>query len=115
MNGPDSGYVRLDGDLGLRNGGELTARLTEVLNSHNDVVIDASQVTAVDISTIQILISAHKSAREAGKRFHVNAPLDGALGKVLVKAGFVTASAETLTPEVDLWRHEPTPSTGEAS
>jgi hypothetical protein len=85
------------------------------LATGGDVVVDATAATAADISTIQILVSAHKSALAAGKSLRVHVPLHGALGEVLVKGGFVAADGAALTPGEAPWVFDPPAKSGEAA
>jgi hypothetical protein len=114
MSNVDTELLCLDGDCGLRKSAELVAEMQKKLATEGEVVIDAAGATAADISTVQILISAHRSALAAGKALRVHVPLQGALGEVLVKGGFVAADGGALTPGETPWVFDP-PNSGEAA
>jgi ABC-type transporter Mla MlaB component len=115
MSNADTGILCLDGDCGLRKSAELVAEIANKLATQDAVVVDATGITAADISTVQILVSAHKSALAAGKALHVHAPLDGALGEVLVKGGFVAANGVALTPGDAPWVSDSPANSGDAA
>lgn len=115
MSGAETGILCLDGDCGLRKSAELVAEIENKLTAHDTVVVDATAIAAADISTIQILVSAHKSALAAGKLLHVHAPLAGALAEVLVKGGFASANGTVLTPGEAPWVFNPPAQSGEAA
>jgi hypothetical protein len=115
MSNVETELLCLDGDCGLRKSAELVAEMQKKLATGGDVVVDATAATAADISTVQILVSAHKSALAAGKKLRVHVPLRGALGEVLVKGGFVAADGGALTPGEAPWVFEPPAKSGEAA
>lgn len=115
MSNADKGLLCLDGDCGLRKSAELVAEIKNKLAVASEIAIDATAATAADISTVQILVSAHKSALAAGKQLRVHAPLASALGQVLVKGGFITAAGVALAPEDAPWVMDSPPSSGDAA
>lgn len=115
MSNAETELLCLDGDCGLRKSAELVAELQKKLAIDGDVVVDATAAAAADISTIQILVSAHKSALTAGKSLRVHVPLHGALGEVLVKGGFVAADGAALTPGEAPWVFDPPAKSGETA
>jgi anti-anti-sigma regulatory factor len=115
MSNAETELLCLDGDCGLRKSAELVAEMQKKLATESEVAVDAAAATAADISTVQILISAHKSALAAGKTLRVHVPLQGALGEVLVKGGFVAADGAALTPDAMPWVFDPPAQSGEAA
>ncbi|MDR3475515.1 MAG: STAS domain-containing protein [Devosia sp.] len=98
------------GALSLRDAGELAGRLRTAIEAHPAVTITADELTELDVSILQVLVSAHKTAAQAGKSLTLKAPPDGALRRTLVRAGFVGADGAPRTPEGHFW----TPPSGHA-
>jgi anti-anti-sigma regulatory factor len=89
--------------MGLREVAGLAAALTAALAAHPAVTLTAATLTEIDVSVLQVLVAARKSAVKAGKSLRFAAPPAGALRQTLVKAGFLGAGGEPLTPEGDFW------------
>ena len=83
--------VILDGGLTIRSIDGTRSRLAAALSEHMAVEIDCSAAVEVDLSLIQLLIAARRSASEAGKRLALAQPADGALRAALTQGGFLPA------------------------
>jgi anti-anti-sigma regulatory factor len=72
----------------IEEAGRIRALLMEQLAEKNGLVLNLSNVDEVDLSFLQLLCAAHKSASNAGKTF----ALEGALSEPLIRkaqeAGF---------------------------
>lgn len=86
---------------------ELRDRLITAIAENDTVVVSANKATSIDISVLQLLASAHKSAGAAGKTISLHAPNDGALRQALQRSGFVGPAGEPLTREGNFWIHTP--------
>ncbi|HTJ59090.1 MAG TPA: STAS domain-containing protein [Devosiaceae bacterium] len=95
--------IELSGALGLRDVAGLAASLKTALEAHQAVTLAAEGLTEVDVSILQVLVAAHKSATKTGKSLQFKATTAGTLRQTLVKAGFLTAGGEPLTPEGNFW------------
>ena len=93
----------LSGNLGLRDIAPLAEQLREAVAKETDIVVNAKDLTGIDITVVQALLAARKSVTAAGRSMRLEAPADGALARFLVKAGFVSEAGEALTPEGDFW------------
>ena len=82
---------------------ELRDRLITAIAENDTVVVSAAKATSIDISVLQLLASAHKSAGAAGKTISLHAPNDGALRQALQRSGFVGPAGEPLTREGNFW------------
>jgi HPt (histidine-containing phosphotransfer) domain-containing protein len=93
----------LEGLLTMAHAREAHARISSALASHASVVLDVSGPKEIDLTFLQILIAANKTARAAGRRLLINAPADGLLFEKLRSAGLPVAHApqpkETRTGE----------------
>lgn len=58
-----SRHLQLDGALVLTRASSLQAQVLEALDSTSDLCLDVSNATDIDVSFLQILIAAHKTAK----------------------------------------------------
>jgi len=75
----------------MRTADALCATLREAIARHPDVSIDCSAAAEVDLTFIQLLIAARKSARQSGKAVALMARPDGALLHALTAPAFVSS------------------------
>jgi anti-anti-sigma regulatory factor len=92
-NGADPRAVLFNGVLTIKNAEEIHAKFLEVLGGSGDIVIDTADADEVDVSFVQLLLAARRSAREQGRALSLSAPAEGLLREVLVRGGFVAADA----------------------
>ena len=97
--------LQLSGEMTLRQAGALHEQLRGVAAVHDRVDIDCAGVSEIDISVVQLLVAASKSARAAGKTVSVLYPDGGALDTMLHRAGFVSESGQPSAPELESWQH----------
>jgi anti-anti-sigma regulatory factor len=69
----------------------MRTNLLEVFAQHAAIEIDCSAATEVDLSAVQLLVSALKSARRSGKAVSIMQPTSGALRRTLSRAGLTEA------------------------
>jgi ABC-type transporter Mla MlaB component len=81
--------VELSGDLTIRSINEIRTRMNDALRDHADVTADIADDAAVDLTFVQLLESARRSARETGKAFALAGPATGALKETLERGGFL--------------------------
>jgi anti-anti-sigma regulatory factor len=81
--------VILDGTLTVRGIDAVHARLTAALRQHSLVIVDSAAATEIDLSLIQLLLSARASATHAGRTLRLAAPAQGALLAALLAGGFL--------------------------
>jgi len=79
----------LDGPLTIRTIGPIHDALVDALARHQTVQLDCSGADAIDLSFIQLLLSARRSARDAGRQLTLAAPAGGALRAALEHGGFL--------------------------
>lgn len=101
MSGATSHVIELRGNLGVRDAARLAQALLEALERYAAVTVEARALESADISILQVLAAAHKSAAKAGKPLLLT-PGD-ALARTLVKAGFLAADGSPATPEGAFW------------
>lgn len=81
--------VRFEGSLTVAVAEAAHARLSAALMQADPVVVDCADATEVDLTFVQLLIAARRSADASGQRFVLATPAAGALRQVLVAAGVV--------------------------
>jgi ABC-type transporter Mla MlaB component len=96
------GPIALDGVATIRTIDALHGRLADALSRQDHLHIDVSGLTEVDMSFIQLVLAAHKSAERDGKRLSLAAPAEGALRDTLILGGFLGPDGQP-GPGMDFW------------
>jgi len=65
----EQSLLRLQGDLTIRSAGEVKASFIKALVESEEVAVDFDGVSEVDLTCLQLLCSAHRSATRLNKRF----------------------------------------------
>ena len=95
--------LEISGDAGLRNAQDIAARLRQALADHTSIAVVTDGLISIDITILQLLVAARTSALASGKTLTLRAPSDGALPRLLVRAGFVGTDGKSRTPEGAFW------------
>jgi anti-anti-sigma regulatory factor len=103
MTGDSSHTLEITGDAGLRNAQDIAALLRQALAKHSSITVVTNALTSIDVTTLQLLVAARKSALATGKTLILRAPADGPLRRLLVQAGFIGADGQSKTPEGEFW------------
>ncbi|HYD68925.1 STAS domain-containing protein [Azospirillum sp.] len=90
-NAADPRAVLFSGALTIRNAESIHEKFLELLSRTGDLVVDASDAEEVDVSFVQLLLAARRSAREQGRALSLAAPAAGPLREVLVRGGFAAS------------------------
>lgn len=85
-----SAQLALTGRLSLATVSETHARLQGALADQRHLTLDISDVSEVDLSFVQVVESARKSAAQMGGGVSLAQPADGALRTVLANGGFLS-------------------------
>jgi hypothetical protein len=85
--------ISLDGARTVRTADQSHSLLLEAFRNASSITVDCSQITEADLSLVQLLLSARKSAAAGGKRLSLSHAAEGALGSVLTRGGFLSADA----------------------
>lgn len=101
--------TEITGDAGLRHAQEIAASLRRAFAEHADIAVSVSGITHADITTIQLLLAARRSALAAGKTFVLAAAPEGALRDLLVDGGFLSGADD------EFWTPSPQPAKGKAA
>jgi len=96
--------VTLAGDLTIASAAELRDMLSRALTETDRVVVCLGQVEDMDLSCLQLMCSAHRTAIRQGKGFVFQGRRPEAFTRIADKAGFLRGRSCTLNPGKDcLW------------
>jgi anti-anti-sigma regulatory factor len=98
--------MAMPSSLTIREAEQIHACLLQAVRYQQTVVVDCSAATEIDLSFIQLVLSARKSARAAGKNLCVVPPPDGLLADVLRRAGLLGAPEAAPSADQLFWFHK---------
>lgn len=81
----------LAGPVTIASSQDLHQRLLRALDAGNDVEVECSDVTEADLSLVQLLLAARRSAEARRQRLVMRSAASGALLATLQRAGLVGA------------------------
>lgn len=79
--------VLMSGMLDLRDAVDLHRLLQDSLSAHHAVRVDATDLAEADLSILQLLVAARKTAAATGRVLDIRAPEGGALRRLLAAHG----------------------------
>ena len=79
--------MRLDGDVGISAALELWGALNKAVASGLELKVDLAGVTALDITTLQLLWAARQAAANADTKLHLAGPMPEAMERAIDLAG----------------------------
>ncbi|MDB5563288.1 MAG: hypothetical protein JWN11_2706 [Hyphomicrobiales bacterium] len=94
---------RLKGELALRDAPRLAKELLEAITANEVVLVDTSELVSIDVTALQILVAAHKSAHGRGASLNIHASHGGVLDLALQRSGITAARDLSLLWENDVW------------
>ena len=81
--------VVLTGEHDLATKSSLSALFSSLLNTHDLVVADLSRVLFIDSSTLGVLVSANRTARDSGKTFRLQLGAEPIVRRILEISGLL--------------------------
>jgi anti-anti-sigma regulatory factor len=103
------GVIVLGGELTIGHAQELKTSLKEAVDGYNSVVVQLGDITDIDLSCLQLLCSAHKSAIKQKKTFAFGEHVPDTFSQVFADAGFIRDTGCRSDPgETCLWVREAT-------
>lgn len=104
-----AGVIVLGGELTIGHAQELKTSLKEAVDGYNSVVVQFGDIADIDLSCLQLLCSAHKSAMKQKKTFSFGGHVPDAFSRAFADAGFIRDAGCRLDPgETCLWVREVT-------
>lgn len=79
--------LRLAPSLALRENGAFVSALKAALAGPAALVIDTSDLKSADLSLLQLLVAAHRSARTLGLALTILVPAGGAMEELMARYG----------------------------
>ncbi|HEY1942011.1 MAG TPA: STAS domain-containing protein [Roseiarcus sp.] len=92
----------LRGSLTTANSEETRAAVMQALSGHDAVILDCAGATEIDLTFVQILVAASRTATQTHKRIEFESPASGPLAEALRRSGFPSSSAISLTQVLSL-------------
>ena len=83
-----SGTLSFDSDMTIAHVAEIKKRLVEALNDAEQVVVDVSAATAIDVAGIQLLCACHRYSCQNGKQMCVELGDNEMFASFLDEVGF---------------------------
>lgn len=81
--------IFLAGDLSIGNLEEIVAKFKDIEKNYEEIEINLNNISAFDLSTIQLLISMKKSCLKHKKQINFSIELPGELNTLLATTGFL--------------------------
>jgi ABC-type transporter Mla MlaB component len=81
--------IQLPATATLSTAEDLHRGIMEVLQQSETVEVDCSDVVEADLSLVQLLVAARRTAAASGKSLRLAAPAAGVVRDMLVRGGFV--------------------------
>jgi anti-anti-sigma regulatory factor len=85
----DHEIIKLSGELTIERAEELRKMLRDTLERTERLFLSFTEVTEVDVSFLQLLCSAHRTALKANKSFWLDKDRPEALRSAIKEVGFV--------------------------
>ena len=101
----NAGTLCLDGDLTIERAAELLEVCRQAVAAHDSISVTFGEVGAVDLTCLQLLCAAHRSAVAQGKQFRFAGQRPEILDEAACRAGFIRKRKCQMNPEHDdcLW------------
>jgi ABC-type transporter Mla MlaB component len=102
----EEGKVRLilDGELTVAGAAQFREMLIQAMASSDRVELDMGEVTALDLSCLQLICSAHRTAQVSGKELTLGKGQSEILKKARMDAGYIRHQGCRYNPtETCLW------------
>jgi hypothetical protein len=89
---PTPVLVEFSGDLTIRAIAGAYETLSAALSENSEVLVSVAEDSAVDLTFVQLIESARRSAADAGSALALAAPASGPLLETLRRGGFLAAA-----------------------
>jgi ABC-type transporter Mla MlaB component len=86
---PADGHLIFEGALTMRSVTSNLSRLKQAVAQHDITVVDCHGADEIDLTFVQLLVAARKTAERSTKKITLSGPPNGTLFETLTRAGFV--------------------------
>lgn len=93
------GKLTINNPATIQNIEDIQEKSLIILENSEVLLLDFSECADIDLSAIQVIVSAGKSALTLGKRVSVRPDLQGVLLKTMARAGFVNGDGKVIVGE----------------
>lgn len=101
-----STHISMPESLTVREAEQIHASLVQAVRDQQAIVLDCRSARAIDLSFIQLVLAARKSALAAGKTLFVIPPANGLLSDVLRRTGLLGAPDAAPSADQLFWFHK---------
>ncbi len=84
----NTGTLLVEGDMTINHIGDLKGRLVEAFDNAEQVTVDVSSATAIDVAGLQLLCACHRFSAGRGKRMCLRIGENAQFEQFLVEVGF---------------------------
>ncbi|EWY41634.1 hypothetical protein N825_24105 [Skermanella stibiiresistens SB22] len=95
--------VRFAGSLTVPEAAHIRSSLLDAFRDGDSVEVDCSGATDVDLSFVQLLLAARRTAVKLGKSITLSAPAAGALLDTLARGGLLGSGASAAAADHSFW------------
>ena len=95
--------VAMPAALTIREAERIQSQLLQAVREQEKIVVDCGAATDIDLSFVQLILAARKSAAALGKTLTVIPPASGALQDILWRTGILPSPAGPLPAEQSFW------------
>ncbi len=81
--------VKLEGSWTIERANELKIKLLDAMNSSASIVLDLEGLTDLDLSTIQLFCSAHRTSLRDGKHLALHSRMSQSMKRMVGDVGFM--------------------------
>lgn len=103
---PASDRLVLTGDLTVRSIRRIHEDITELLRANAVARIDCTAASDIDLSFIQLLLAARRTAAAEGKAVALVQPAGGVLLERLLQAGLIARDGDEAVADEAFWRNK---------
>ena len=93
--------VSLEGDIRVQRAEEIRQELRKAITSHEQVFLNVSHVTDIDLSFVHLLYAAKRFARKKKKLFRLTGTFQETVLRRLQTGGFVEGNISAAARDVD--------------
>jgi len=86
---PETKVITINGNMTIQHADEIKKVLLEALAGNDRLQLELEGISEVDLTGLQLICAAHRSAIKLGKRFLVNFSVNEPIKTIVQDAGFI--------------------------